>query len=660
VSLALAGSTALVLPLLAGIGAQPAAAGVPTTWTVAPSPNQGSPAVDNTLTSVSCVSATFCMAVGTWDNGTGLIQTLAEKWNGTSWSIVNTPNPTDDTASLLVSVSCVSASFCAAVGYAGAGANVATNGQPLIEQWDGTSWTLEFAGRAPPLPSAALRGQLYGVSCVSATQCAAVGSWETVAPSVPQALAIAFNGTTWSAGTVPSVGTAQVLSSVSCPTATTCLAVGNWQQVTSGPVAPLVEQWNGSTWGSLAQGPPASLGGTGSGLLNSVSCAGATACMAVGVYDPGSGVTDLPYGEFWNGTTFTAVPASSSLSQDTFTSVSCISTVGCTALGVPDGEAHLGGASYPAIVDWTGQSTWQSVPPATTPLLSNPYFLWGISCVAAVSCVAVGSQPGASLHQSTLTLVGPVLQGGYWLVASDGGVFSFGSAIFYGSTGGITLNAPIVDMATTPDRQGYWLVGSDGGIFCFGDAGFYGSTGGITLNKPIVAMAVTPDGAGYWLVGSDGGIFTFGDAGFYGSTGAITLNAPIVGMQPTPDGHGYWLVGSDGGIFNYGDALFLGSTGAITLNKPIVAMAAAPDGHGYWLVGSDGGIFSYGDSPFFGSTGGMTINAPIVATVTTYDGQGYWLAGSDGGVYAFGDAGFYGSTGGITLNKPIVAMAASS
>ena len=127
---------------------------------------------------------------------------------------------------------------------------------------------------------------------------------------------------------------------------------------------------------------------------------------------------------------------------------------------------------------------------------------------------------------------------GYWLVASDGGIFGFGDAGFYGSTGGMALNKPIVGMAATPDGRGYWLVASDGGIFAFGDAGFYGSTGGLVLNKPIVGMAATPDGRGYWLVASDGGIFSFGDAGFYGSTGGLVLNKPIVGMAATPDGAG--------------------------------------------------------------------------------------------------------------------------
>jgi ribosomal protein L24E len=197
--------------------------------------------------------------------------------------------------------------------------------------------------------------------------------------------------------------------------------------------------------------------------------------------------------------------------------------------------------------------------------------------------------------------------GGYWMVGSDGGVFSSGDAQFYGSTGNIRLNKPVVGMAATPDGKGYWFVASDGGIFAYGDAPFYGSRGGQPLNKPIVGMAATPDGKGYWLVASDGGIFSYGDAGFFGSTGNLHLNQPVVGMTPTPSGHGYWFVASDGGIFAYGDAGFYGSTGAIHLNKPIVGMAAAPDGHGYWFVASDGGVFNYGSAGFAGSLGGTGV-----------------------------------------------------
>jgi len=122
-------------------------------------------------------------------------------------------------------------------------------------------------------------------------------------------------------------------------------------------------------------------------------------------------------------------------------------------------------------------------------------------------------------------------------------------------------------MAATPTGKGYWMVASDGGIFAFGDAPFYGSMGNQVLNKPVVGMAATPTGKGYWMVASDGGIFAFGDAPFYGSMGAQTLNQPIVGMaapiaaapatgQTTLPG--YWMVASDGGIFAF-DTPFFGS-----------------------------------------------------------------------------------------------------
>ena len=245
---------------------------------------------------------------------------------------------------------------------------------------------------------------------------------------------------------------------------------------------------------------------------------------------------------------------------------------------------------------------------------------------------------------------------GYWLVASDGGIFAFGDADFKGSTGALKLNQPIVGMAAAPGNKGYWLVASDGGIFAFGEAGFAGSAGAIKLNQPIVGMASTPTGKGYFLVARDGGIFAFGDARFVGSTGALKLNQPIVGMAATPSGRGYWLVAADGGIFAFGDARFLGSTGAIKLNQPVVGMAANDTGNGYWLVARDGGIFAFGDARFLGSTGALKLNQPIVGMSRSASGDGYRLVASDGGVFAFGDAPFKGSTGALKLNQPVVGM----
>ena len=123
-----------------------------------------------------------------------------------------------------------------------------------------------------------------------------------------------------------------------------------------------------------------------------------------------------------------------------------------------------------------------------------------------------------------------------------------GDAGFYGSMGGTKLNQPVVGMAPDLATGGYWLVAADGGVFSF-NAPFYGSMGGTKLNQPVVGMASTPGGGGYWLVAADGGIFSFRSAGFYGSTGAAQLPAPVVAMQGTPTGKGYWFAGADGAVY---------------------------------------------------------------------------------------------------------------
>jgi hypothetical protein len=151
-----------------------------------------------------------------------------------------------------------------------------------------------------------------------------------------------------------------------------------------------------------------------------------------------------------------------------------------------------------------------------------------------------------------------------------------------------------VGIAATPSGGGYWLVGSDGGIFSFGDAKFFGSMGGQPLNKPIVGIASTAGsvnpssgsivGDGYWLVASDGGVFNFGNAGFMGSMGGQPLNKPIVSIIPGPyalnfsnfslQATGYWLVASDGGVFSFGNSNFFGSLGSLHLVSPVSGAAS--------------------------------------------------------------------------------------
>jgi hypothetical protein len=124
---------------------------------------------------------------------------------------------------------------------------------------------------------------------------------------------------------------------------------------------------------------------------------------------------------------------------------------------------------------------------------------------------------------------------GYYMYQSNGRVSGFGNDSYLSYLGTLAttqLNGPVLDMAVTSDGGGYWLVGSDGGIFAYGDAAFYGSTGAMTLNKPIVGLVPTPDDKGYWFVASDGGVFAYGDAAFYGSFGSsmTSTTLPIAGL----------------------------------------------------------------------------------------------------------------------------------
>ena len=113
------------------------------------------------------------------------------------------------------------------------------------------------------------------------------------------------------------------------------------------------------------------------------------------------------------------------------------------------------------------------------------------------------------------------------------------------------LNRPIVGIATNPNGNGYWLAASDGGIFAFGGAGFAGSTGGVRLTSPITGIASAHRG-GYWLVGEDGGVFAFGGAPFLGSAGAAPPQ-PVVDLAATPT-DGYWLATSFGAVHTAGES----------------------------------------------------------------------------------------------------------
>src|ERR1700694_2248258 len=575
-------------------------AAIPAGWNIINSPNTD-PSATNLLLGTTCANAWDCWAVGA--NGASLNNLEAgswvEHWNGSSWSIVNTPSPQ---VSVLLDVACLGSSNCWALG----GSNLINNNppSPLIEHWNGSSWS---QASSPQVGNA----YFVDVSCPRASDCWVAGNTTDQTGSDLSGLFEHWDGSSWSLVPAPPTGqTFSQLNGVTCAASSNCWAVGSFgpnQQQPDLPIFPknapgdqgLIEHWDGSSW-SLVPSPTAP--SPGGSYLGDATCTSGSGCWAVGTTTDSTGSPSATLVENWNGSSWSIVASPNPpTSSDILSGVTCIGASQCWAVGASGTGLGSSGFQPNAFIEnWNG-SSWSIQPSPNVMALS---FLRDVACVSGTACWAVGSSVanvngsnGANFQTLIEQMViPPPSTQGLWMPASDGGVFAFGQAGFYGSMGGHPLNQPVVGMASTPDGRGYWLVAKDGGIFAFGDSAFYGSMGGHALNQPVVGMASTRDGHGYWLVAADGGMFSFGDASFSGSMGGQALHAPVVGMAATPDGNGYWLVASDGGMFSFGGAAFHGSMGGQPLAGPIAGLSPTPDGGGYWVAAADGGTFSFGDA----------------------------------------------------------------
>jgi N-acetylglucosamine-6-sulfatase len=240
----------------------------------------------------------------------------------------------------------------------------------------------------------------------------------------------------------------------------------------------------------------------------------------------------------------------------------------------------------------------------------------------------------------------------YWIATSDGGVFSFGGAKFYGSMGGKQLDQPIVSMTARPQRDGYWLLGGDCGVFSFGSSKFYGRYEQKAQNfcKAIIS---TPSGNGYWLISRYGHIFKYGDASNYsgkidesmnkintGGYGTIP-NLPeggITSAARSGDGSGLILLDSNGKTYNYGD---MPNNGSAKINSAAGRRAtsiATTRSNGYIITSNDGSVYTFETLNRGGAVKQGQLNGPIVGIAFTDDYGGYWQLGKDGKVYPFGNA----------------------
>jgi len=246
---------------------------------------------------------------------------------------------------------------------------------------------------------------------------------------------------------------------------------------------------------------------------------------------------------------------------------------------------------------------------------------------------------------------------GYWMVAANGHVYSFGDAADLGNASdSLPPDVMAVDIEPTPSDNGYWIVDSRGDVYGFGDAHNLGNVNASRLlaGEQVTSLSATPSGAGYWIFTSRGRVFAFGDAPVLGDMSQTKLNGPVLGSVATPSGKGYYMVAGDGGIFSFGDARFHGSMGGSKLNRPVMGMAPALDGSGYWLVASDGGVFAF-DVPFHGSAGNLHLNKPISGMVP--GAAGYMMVAQDGGIFSYGNVAFHGSLGSNPPASPVVSVA---
>ena len=297
-------------------------------WKVVASPSPGG--VWNFLYGVSCTSADACTAVGRYENPNGTNRTLIETWDGATWKVAPSPNR-GSAANVLSAVWCASTVSCVAVGSSQVGASTRT----LVETWNGHTWALD-ASSANHAPSS--DNSLAGVSCAAARSCTAVGSY--VDPhGVPHTLVESWNGTRWSI--VPSRDNGpdgSTLTGVSCLSATSCQAVGTYEIAgfdTGLLPRTLVESWNGTKW-SIGPSPNR---GTSANAFTGVSCVSATACKAVGWYQTHTAGVHQTLTETWNGKTWRIVGSPNPVTSpatDNYLGVrgSALNAVACRAVNV--------------------------------------------------------------------------------------------------------------------------------------------------------------------------------------------------------------------------------------------------------------------------------------------------------------------------------------
>ena len=609
------------------------------TWTATAVPTAGlNPPAGNLgarLTKVSCPAAGSCVALGSYDIASVGTQTVIETLSGGSWAAATAPAPGPTNDVVLQALSCPAAGSCAAAGYY---RDTSGGYHGLAETLSGGTWTATAVPVSGLNPAAAAQVVLHQVACPVTGSCAATGSYVD-SSGHRQGLIATLSDGTWTASTVPTAGLSPApaanpllyLNSLSCAAAGSCAAVGYYLDPSGredGLIVTLADaMWSATTAPVGGLNPPPSTNSVAIVHLDGVSCPAAGSCVAVGDY------RDMGNNEDWFA------------------------------------ETLSGGAWSPATIPMTGL-----VPTG----LSVDSFT-GISCPSAGSCTAIGTYADASGQATSQSGIEhgllETLSGGTWTATAapttglePPQVYTTnpqqppyqvpvtpasvacpvaGScvAVGYYTDPGESLHALIETLGNAPaPAPGYWISTSDANIYQFGAPAYATAVATGTAG-------ISADGPGFQLVTSKGVVTSY-NAPFYGSfTG--TLKAPVVGIAADPATGGYRLATSAGDVYPF-NAPFYGSKAGRKLPSPVAGITT--DGAGYLLVTKAGNVYPF-NTPFYGSKRGQRLPAPIVGIAADPATGGYWLATSAGNVYNF-NAPFYGSEAGKSLPGAITGITA--
>jgi hypothetical protein len=316
--------------------------------------------------------------------------TVAERWNGTSWQMVPTPDTPSATTPLLNGVSCPRPNVCFAVGGSGSPSASPDLRAPQIERWNGASWSHQ------PSPDVG-NGGLSAVSCSGLRDCTAVGNTFRPGGLDEQSLAERWDGTGWhvqSTPVAPGSGFSSLFG-VSCPLKRTCTAVGDSTGAASPfPSSPLVERWDGriNAWELEAAPKPAGARDAG---FSGVSCPHGPVCFAVGgsarnipfVGTQGLTLAERRVGSSWSVMpTPNQTPPPQAQSNSELEGVSCPGRRACHAVGDAYGVDPSG---FRAIAEGFDGANWQLESTPSTGKSDSP--LTGVSCPRRLFCMAVGS-----------------------------------------------------------------------------------------------------------------------------------------------------------------------------------------------------------------------------------------------------------------------------